>query len=149
MDSWKFIIEVQWTVRAPLVFVRYQACFLEGEVWGDFPGLCKILHKTTLLVWNHMGFPSCIPVFSFEGSGLCWLYFVWKLLVDDGLWWVGSDSSLLVCRDQLRPSFRPWVAVKASGALCPTSPQALRWTISILSSAAFGLEFTGKLEFMD
>ena len=47
-------------VRAPLVFVRYRACFLlEGEkVLGDFPGLCKILHETTLL-----GCPSCIPVF--------------------------------------------------------------------------------------
>ena len=51
-------------VRAPLVFVRYRACFLGGEVLGDFPGLCKILHETTLLVWNHMGFPSCIPVSS-------------------------------------------------------------------------------------
>ena len=28
------------------------------EVLGDFPGLCKILHETTLL-----GCPSCIPVF--------------------------------------------------------------------------------------
>ena len=51
-------------VRAPWVFVRYRACFLGGQVLGDFPGLCKILHETTRLVGNHMGFPSCLPVFS-------------------------------------------------------------------------------------
>ena len=69
-------------VRAPLVFVRYRASFLGGQVLGDFPGLCKILHETTLLVTrmephgilvvptclflmkNHMGFLSCLPVFS-------------------------------------------------------------------------------------
>ena len=50
LDSWKFVIEVHWPVRASLVFVRYRACFLGGQVWGDFPGLCKILHETTLLV---------------------------------------------------------------------------------------------------
>ena len=63
-------------VRAPLVFVRYRACFLlEGEkVLGDFPGLCKILHETTLL-------GSCIPVFSptFVGTGLSWLYCMWRM----------------------------------------------------------------------
>ena len=46
-----------------------------------------------------------------------------RVFVDDGLCWVGSDSSLLVCRDQLRPSFRPWVTVTGKS---PTSHQALR-----------------------
>ena len=32
LDSWKFIIEVHWTVRAPLVFVRYRACCLGRQV---------------------------------------------------------------------------------------------------------------------
>ena len=58
MDSWTF--EIHWTWSELHWFVRYRACFLlEGEkVLGDFPGLCKILHETTLL-----GCPSCIPVF--------------------------------------------------------------------------------------
>ena len=83
-------------VRAPLVFVRYRACFLlEGEkVLGDFPGLCKILHETTLL-----GCPSCIPVFSY----FCRYRFVLAVLhVDDGSYWstmVSDDSSRWVCRD--------------------------------------------------
>ena len=47
-------------VRAPLVFVRYRACFPGGEVLGDFPGLCKILHETTLLVTSME--PHGIPV---------------------------------------------------------------------------------------
>ena len=116
--------------------VRYRACFLEGEkVLGDFPGLCKILHETTLV-----GFRSCIPVFSprFVGSGLSWLYFGWKLLVDDGIWLgLFVILSMLVCRYQLlRPKVqavgycdrkRVRFAVKVSGL----SPQALRWTISI------------------
>ena len=49
-------------VRAPLVFLcSISGVFSSGrrEVLGDFPGLCKILHETTLL-----GCPSCIPVFS-------------------------------------------------------------------------------------
>ena len=60
MDSWKFVLEIHWTWSELHWFVRYRACFLlEGEkVLGDFPGLCKILHETTLL-----GCPSCIPVF--------------------------------------------------------------------------------------
>ena len=48
-------------VRAPLVFLcSISGVFSSGrrEVLGDFPGLCKILHETTLL-----GCPSCIPVF--------------------------------------------------------------------------------------
>ena len=66
-------------VRA-LLIVRYRACFLEGEkVLGDFPGLCKILHETTLL-----GFQSCIPVFSY----VCRYRFVLaELHVDDGSYW--------------------------------------------------------------
>ena len=32
LDSWKFIIEVHWTVRAPLVFVRYRAGCLGRQV---------------------------------------------------------------------------------------------------------------------
>ena len=79
-------------VRAPLVFVRYRACFLGGEVLGDFPGLCKILHETTLL-------GSCIPVFF---PYFCRYRFVLAVLhVDDGSYWstMVSDCSLLGGRD--------------------------------------------------
>ena len=71
----------------------------------------------------------------------------WKLLVDDGLWWVGSDSSLLVCRDQLRPSFRPWVNVARE----PDEPSSSEMDDLhfIISSIFFGLEFTDKLECLD
>ena len=62
MDSWKFIIEVHWTWSE----FHWFDCSISGvfssgrrEVLGDFPGLCKILHETTLL-----GCPSCLPVFS-------------------------------------------------------------------------------------
>ena len=93
-----------------------------------------------------MGFPSCIPVFSFEGSGLSWFYFVWMMeaIGHDGLWWVGMDSSLLVCRDQLRPSFRPWVTATGKSATSPSEMDDLHFIISSI----FGLEFTDKLECM-
>ena len=54
----------------------------------------------------------------------------WKLLVDDGLWWVGSDSSMLVCRDQLRPSFRPWVTVTGKSPTSPSEMDDLHFIIS-------------------
>ena len=73
-------------VRAPLVFVRYRACFLGGEVLGDFPGLCKILHETTLL-----GCPSCIPVFSLVGTGLSWLYCTWMMEAIGRRWYCDSS----------------------------------------------------------
>ena len=50
---------------------------------GDFPGLCKILHETTLLVTSME--PHGIPVVhtclfrTFVGSGLSWLYFGWMM----------------------------------------------------------------------
>ena len=126
-------------------FVRYRACFLlEGEVWGDFPGLCKILHETTplVVVWNHMGGPSCIPVFSYVSryrSTSC-------LLVDDGSYWStmvsGGLDLILQCWSagtSCAPRFRPWVAVKTSGE--PDEPP-LRWSFFIISSMFFGLEFT-------
>ena len=89
-------------VRAPLI-VRYRACFLEGEkVLGDFPGLCKILHETTLL-------GSCIPVFF---PYFCRYRFVLAVLwVEDGSYWStmvsdcftvgwpGTDSSQWICRE--------------------------------------------------
>ena len=121
-----------------MVFVRYRACFLGGQVWGDFPGLCKILHETTPLGSYGTTWDSRRAYLSFGR-----VRFEWALLrVDRGSYWstmvsgvVGSDSSLWVCRDQLRPSFWPWVAVKTSGEP-DEALQALRWTISILSSAA-------------
>ena len=76
LDSWKFIIEVHWTVRAPLVFVRYRACFLGGQVLGDFPGLCKTLHETTLLLVSYgttWDFRRAYLSFLF----LSWFYFMW------------------------------------------------------------------------
>ena len=90
MDSWKF--EDHWTVRAPLV-CSISGVFSSGrrEVLGDFPGLCKILHETTPFVWNHMGSPSCIPVFFY----FCRYRFVLAVLhVDDGSYWstMGCDS---------------------------------------------------------
>ena len=64
------------------------------EVLGDFPGLCKILHETTLL-----GCPSCIPVFF---PYFCRVRFVLAVLwVEDGSYWstMVSDCSLLGGRD--------------------------------------------------
>ena len=55
-------------VRAPLVFVRYRACFLlEGEgYWEIFLGFARSCTKPPSwgLVWNPMGCLSCLPVFS-------------------------------------------------------------------------------------
>ena len=87
-------------VRAPLVFVRYRACFLGGEVLGDFPGLCKILHETTLLVSYGTTWDSRRAYLSF--FYLCRYRFELALLrvfVDDrSYWWtmvsVGLDLIL-------------------------------------------------------
>ena len=115
-----------------------------GEIFLGFAR--RPLHETTPLCgMEQHGIPvvhTCLFP-TFVGTGELVLLHVrgrWKLLVDDGLCWVGSDSSLLVCRDQLRSSFRPWAAVVITdgvsslmsrpGGLSPTSHQALRWTIS-------------------
>ena len=117
LDSWKFV-EIHWPVRAPLV------CSISGVFsWrtgmGRFSWALEedpCTKPPPCVVWNNMGFPSCIPVFFYFCRYRFELVLLHvrgrrKLLVDDGLCWVGSDSSLLVCRDQLRPSFRPWVTV--------------------------------------
>ena len=59
----------------------------------------------------------------------------------------------MVCRDQLRLSFRPWVTVaRQSDESSSSEMDDLHF---IISSMFFGLEFTdklecmGKLEFMD
>ena len=60
LDSWTF--EIHWTWSEFHWFDgSISGVFSSGRrgVLGDFPGLCKILHETTLL-----GCPSCIPVFS-------------------------------------------------------------------------------------
>ena len=81
-------------VRAPLVFVRYRACFLEGQVLGDFPGLCKILHETTLLVTRME--PHGIPVvhtclfYRLVGTGLSWLYCMWMMEAIGRRWYCDS-----------------------------------------------------------
>ena len=66
-----------------------------------------------------MGFPSCIPVFSFEEQGLSWLYFGWRMEAIGRRWSLMDDRSvilsMLVCRDVNTPRFRSWVAVKISG----------------------------------
>ena len=155
LDSWKFVIEVHWAVRAPLVFVRYRACFLGGDRYGEiFLGFARSCTKPPPLGGME---PHGIPVVhtcrlpTFVGTGLSWFYFMFfgewsKLLIDDGLWWVGSDSSLWVCWDQLHPSFRPWVTVVR---MSPTSPSEMDVLHFIISSMFFGLEFTDKLECMD
>ena len=92
--------------------------FLEDRIREIFLGFARRpLHETTPLCgMEQHGIPvvhTCLFP-TFVGTGELVLLHVrgrWKLLVDDGLCWVGSDSSLLVCRDQLRPSFRPWVTV--------------------------------------
>ena len=77
-------------------------------------------------------------------------------MVDDGIWWVGSDSSLLVCRDVNTPRFRSWAAVKTSGQ--PDEPSSSEMDdLHSLSSAACFLAWSsrtswsvwGKLECMD
>ena len=72
-------------------------------------------------------------------------------MVDDGIWWVGSDSSLLVCRDQLRPSFRPWVTATGKSATSPPEMDDLHSLSSVACFLAWSsqLEYMGKLEFMD
>ena len=95
MDSWKFEIHWTWTE------LHWFDCSISGVfssgrrgVLGDFPGLCKILHETTLL-----GCPSCIPVFF---PYFCRYRFVLAVLhVEDGSYWstMVSDCSLLGGRD--------------------------------------------------
>ena len=118
-------------------FVRYRACFLGGWDSGDFPGLCK---KTPArnhpLVWygttwdSRRAYLSFFCRYRFELALLRVFVGRWKLLVDDGLWWVGSDSSMLVCRDQLRPSFRPWVTVTGKSPTSPSEMDDLHFIIS-------------------
>ena len=70
-------------------FVRYRACFLlEGEVWEDFPGLCKILHETTPLGWYgttwdarraYLSFPTLV------GTGLVHVF--WWMMEAIGRRW--------------------------------------------------------------
>ena len=156
LDSWKFVIEVHWTVRAPLVFVGYRACCLGGQVWGDFPGLCKFLHETTPLgsygtTWDARR--AYLSFSTFVGTGLSGLTFVWTVEAIGRRWSLVGLDLILHCWSAGTSCAR----VSGRGLLLrplvrPTEPlQALRWTISILSSAAcfFGLEFTDKLEFMD
>ena len=118
-------------VRAPLVFVRYRACFLGGQVLGDFPGLCKILHETTLLVYRME--PHGIPVVHtclvsrFVGSGLSWFYF---MLVDERDWLTmvsGGMDLILHCWSAGTHGTR----VSGRGLLRQERGAPLRWTISI------------------
>ena len=105
-------------VRAPLVFLcSISGVFSSGrrEVLGDFPGLCKILHETTLL-----GCPSCIPVFffpTFVGSGLSWLYCMWRMEAIGRRWYCDSFNVGRPGR-QFPPRFRPWVTVTGKEPDC-------------------------------
>ena len=144
-------------------FVTSSVFLVESDVGRFSWALQERLHETTppCVVWNNVPRRAYLSFPTLVGSGLSWFYFVW---VDDGICWVGSDSSLLVCRDRLRPSFSPVGCFCHHGRLSslmlrslvtywacgtPNSLQALRWTISILPPPPFGLEFTDKLEFMD
>ena len=126
-------------VRAPLVFVRYRACFLGGQVWGDFPGLCKILHETTPLCRME---PYGIPVVhtcllsTFVGTGLRWFYFVF--LVDDGSYWSTMVSGGLDLILHCWSAGTSCARVSGRGLLRQERVRRapLGWTISILSSAA-------------
>ena len=119
------------------------ACFLGGQVLGDFPGLCKILHETTLLVTSME--PHGIPVVhtclfpTFVGSGLSWFYFVWRMDV------IGRRWSLMSWIFQCWSAGTNCARVSGRGFLLQDSPQALRWTISIpyhQQHVFFGFEFT-------
>ena len=105
---------------------------------GDFPGLCKILHETTLLGTRME--PHGMPVVptclfpTFVGTGLSWLYCMWMMEAIGRRWY--CDSFNVGLPGPTAPAFqavgycdrkRVRFAVKTSGL----SPQALRWTISI------------------
>ena len=145
LDSWKFVIEVHCTVRAPLVFCSISGVFSSGRRgMGRFSWALQdpAGNHPPWMVWNHMGCPSCIPVFSYVSRyrfGSCFL-------VDDGSYWStmvsGGLDLILQCWSagtSCAPRFRPWVAVKTSGE--PDEPP-LRWSFFIISSMFFGLEFT-------
>ena len=128
-------------VRAPLVF-----CSISG-VFSGRTGIGRFSWALQDPVQNH---PPCmephgIPVvhtcLSFVGTGLSWLYCMWMMNGIGRRWSLMNDRSvilsMLVCPDQLRPSFRPWVAV----ARQPSSSE-MDDLHSLSSAAFFGLEFT-------
>ena len=94
MDSWKFIIEVHWTWSELHWSELHWSLFDIGRVffWKE-RGIGRFSWALQDPARNH---PPCmephgIPVVhtclfpTFVGTGLSWLYFGWKLLVDDGL----------------------------------------------------------------
>ena len=85
------------------------------------------------VVWNHMGFPLCIPVF-------CRVRFVLAVLhVDDGSYWSTMVSDGLDLILQCWSAGTNCARVSGRGLLRQERVRRapLRWTISILSSAAF------------
>ena len=89
------------------------------------------------VVWNHMGFPSCIPGFLFVGSNLSWFYFMF-FLVDDGSYWSTMVSGGLDLILHCWSAGTSCARVSGRGLLRQERARRapLRWTISILSSAA-------------
>ena len=152
-------------VRAPLVFVRYRACFLlEGErYWEIFLGFARSCTKPPILVTRME--PHGMPVvltclfLTLVGTGLSWLYCMWMMEAIGRRWY--CDSFNVGLPGPTAPAFqavgycdrkRVRFAVKTSGL----SPQALRWTISIpyhqqhvFWLGVHKLECMGKLECMD
>ena len=91
------------------------------------------------VVWNHMGFPSCIPVFFY----FCRYRFELVLLrvfVDDGSYWSTMVSDGLDLILHCWSAGSSYAQVSGRGLLLhesPTSPQALRWRISFYHQQHF------------
>ena len=142
-------------VRAPLVFVRYRACFLlEGErYWEIFLGFARPCTKPPPPCMEPHGIPvvpTCLFP-TFVGTGLSWFYFVWMMDV------IGRRWSLMSWIFQCWSTGTNCARVSGRGFLLQDSPQALRWTISIpyhqqhvfFWLGVHKLECMGKLECMD
>ena len=80
MDSWKFVLEVHWTWSELhwSLFDIGRVSFWKERGIGRFSWALQdpARNHPPWVVWNHMGFPSCIPVFLFVGSNLSWFYFM-------------------------------------------------------------------------
>ena len=87
LDSWKFVLEVHWT-WSELHWYSISGVFSWKTGMGRFSWALQdpARNHPPWVVWNHMGFPSCIPGFLFVGSNLSWFYFMF-FLVDDGSYW--------------------------------------------------------------